>query len=58
MKYFNFGQSGDSVSTVILGLMRTADIGKDSLKGLCETALEAGINFFDTADCYAAQKVF
>ena len=53
MKHFNYGQSEDSVSTVILGLMRTADMGKDALNGLCETALEAGINFFDTADCYA-----
>ena len=53
MDYINFGETKDSVSKVILGLMRTSDMRVDELTGLCRAALDEGINFFDTADCYA-----
>ena len=53
MDYINFGEKKDSVTKVILGLMRTSDMRVDELTGLCRAALDEGINFFDTADCYA-----
>ncbi len=53
MDYINFGETKASVSKVILGLMRTSDMKVDELTGLCRAALDEGINFFDTADCYA-----
>ena len=53
MDYINFGETKDSVSKVILGLMRTSDMRVDELTGLCRAAFDEGINFFDTADCYA-----
>ena len=53
MKYVEFGKDKKSVSKVILGLMRTSSMPVDALSNLCNTALDSGINFFDTADCYA-----
>src|SRR5680860_551731 len=53
MKYVHLGRSGLKVSRLCLGTMNfgpettEADSGK-----IMDTALELGINFFDTADVY------
>lgn len=64
MKYMTLGQSGLIVSRVALGTMTFADSHKDQLRTLYKVgqalaneivgkAIDAGINFFDTADVYA-----
>ena len=53
MEFIEFGTKKTKVSKVILGLMRTSDRSPEELAYLCNTALDSGINFFDTADCYA-----
>ncbi len=52
MEYIQFGESKEKVSKVILGLMRISDMSVDQVLDLCHAALDEGINFFDTADCY------
>ena len=52
MDYIQFGESKEKVSKVILGLMRISDMSVDQVLDLCHAALDEGINFFDTADCY------
>ena len=60
MKYIQFGSDKEKVSKVILGMMRTSDLSINELTDLCKTALDEGINYFDTADCYGngRQKKF
>ena len=60
MKYTNLGTTGLSVSRLCLGMMtygsskwRDWVLDYDRSRPFVESALEAGINFFDTADVYS-----
>ena len=60
MKYKNLGNAGLSVSRLCLGMMtygstqwRDWTLEYDKAKPFVERALDAGINFFDTADMYS-----
>jgi aryl-alcohol dehydrogenase (NADP+) len=60
MQYVNLGQSGLKVSRLCLGMMSYGDkkwrewvLGEKEALPFVERALEAGINFFDTADVYS-----
>ncbi len=60
MKYTNLGNSGLSVSRLCLGMMtygstqwRDWTLDYDESKPFVQRALDAGINFFDTADMYS-----
>ena len=60
MQYFNLGKTGMKVSRLCLGMMsygskqwRTWVLEEEQAKPFVERALEAGINFFDTADVYS-----
>ena len=41
------------LSLIVLGCMRHPNLGPTAVRDLIETALDAGINFFDHADIYA-----
>ena len=53
MKYIEFGQEKDKVSQVILGTMNVSSLSQNEADGFLKASLEEGINFWDTADCYA-----
>lgn len=53
MRYIEFGKDKDKVSELVMGLMRIADMNVQDITNLIQTGLEQGINFLDTADCYA-----
>ncbi len=60
MEYRNLGSTGTSVSRICLGMMtygtpawREWVLDESASRPLLERALEAGINFFDTADMYS-----
>jgi aryl-alcohol dehydrogenase (NADP+) len=60
MKYTNLGETGISVSRLCLGMMtygstewRDWVLNYDEARPFVERALDAGINFFDTADVYS-----
>lgn len=55
MKKRELGNSGIYVSELGLGCMSFPD-DLDEVKNIIDVALEAGINFFDTADLYAGGK--
>ena len=52
MQYIEFGQDQDRVSQIILGTMNLGFLDDKSAETLLRGALEEGINFWDTADCY------
>ncbi|MBN6042175.1 aldo/keto reductase [Amycolatopsis sp. 195334CR] len=55
MQYRTLGRTGVQVSTLALGAMNFGAIGRtgqDEATAIVDTALEAGINFVDTADMY------
>ena len=63
MQYRNLGRSGAKVSTLCLGTMTFGDVDEGSMMhgvsadeatsfAIMDAALEAGINFFDSADVY------
>lgn len=59
MKYTNLGRTGLKVSRLCLGMMTYGDPGwrswvltEEQGRPFVRRALEAGINFFDTADVY------
>jgi len=63
MKYVNLGRSGLKVSRICLGTMTYADakqgnhswaLSEDAAQPFYKRAVEAGINFFDTANAYSA----
>lgn len=56
MKYVEFGADKQRASTIVIGLMRIADMTTKEATALVEAGLEAGINFLDTADIYAGGK--
>src|SRR3954447_4854059 len=60
MKYVNLGSTGLKVSRICLGTMtygsnkwRDWVLDEDQSRPLIRQAIEAGINFFDTADMYS-----
>ncbi len=60
MQYFNLGKTGLKVSRIALGCMtygtsqwRDWVLDEDASRPFFQRALEAGINFFDTADMYS-----
>lgn len=60
MKYINLGQSGLKVSRICLGMMtygtpewRKWVLTEEQSRPFIQRALEAGINYFDTADMYS-----
>jgi len=60
MRYRQLGRTGLRVSELCLGTMTFGHgfrnigvLGLDEAKPLVQTALEAGVNFFDTADVYS-----
>lgn len=60
MEYVNLGKSGVKVSRLCLGMMTYGDpkwrewiLDENQARPFVEQALEAGINFFDTADVYS-----
>ncbi|MCI1634736.1 aldo/keto reductase [Bifidobacterium sp.] len=53
MRYAPLGTSGINASRVALGVMRIAEKSGEEASQIVQTALDAGINFFDTADGYA-----
>ena len=55
MKTINIGNSGLIASDISLGFMRILDLSKKEASTLFNTALEAGINFFDHADIYGGE---
>jgi aryl-alcohol dehydrogenase (NADP+) len=61
MQYVNLGKTGLKVSRICLGMMtygssqwRDWVLDEDAARPFVERALDAGINFFDTADVYSA----
>jgi aryl-alcohol dehydrogenase-like predicted oxidoreductase len=63
MKYVNLGRSGLKVSRICLGTMAYADgargahpwaLNEEASQPFYKRAIEAGINFFDTANVYSA----
>ncbi len=63
MKYVNLGKSGLKVSRLCLGTMAYADgskgnhpwaLDEEASQPFFKAAIEAGINFFDTANVYSA----
>src|SRR5512134_1811988 len=60
MQYVNLGKAGMKVSRLCLGMMsygskqwRAWVLGEEEARPFVKRALEAGINFFDTADVYS-----
>jgi voltage-dependent potassium channel beta subunit len=58
MEYRNLGGTGARVSEIALGNWEThgQQIDNDAARACVEAAIEDGINFFDTADVYAAGR--
>ena len=54
MRYMNLGQSRFRASRVALGVMRIDQKSREEARTIVETAMNAGVDFFDTADCYHA----
>jgi aryl-alcohol dehydrogenase (NADP+) len=63
MEYVKLGSTGTEVSRICLGCMSYGEpdrgphqwsLGEEAARAHFEAALEAGINFFDTADAYSA----
>jgi aryl-alcohol dehydrogenase-like predicted oxidoreductase len=57
MKYTHLGRTGLQVSRLALGTMNFGELtGETASFEIMDTALEAGINFFDTADVYGGPQ--
>ena len=56
MKYAQLGASGVEASRVALGVMRISEKSPEEAVKIITTAMDCGINFFDTADVYGAGK--
>src|ERR1700712_1538890 len=63
MDYVNLGRTGLKVSRICLGCMSYGEpdrgphpwsLGEDDARPFFQQALDAGINFFDTANTYSA----
>lgn len=55
MKTYTHAQNGMTVPSVILGLMRIEAMSAAEISRLVDTALGAGISFFDHADVYGSR---
>jgi len=62
MEYVKFGNTGMDVSPVCLGCMSFGDtsrgfnewaLGEEDSRAIIKGALDLGVNFFDTANCYS-----
>jgi predicted oxidoreductase len=56
MKTYELPQTGRSVSSVILGLMRIASMSNAEIQQLFGAARAAGVNVFDHADIYGGER--
>lgn len=56
MKYAQLGTSGVEASRVALGVMRISEKSPEEAVKIITTAMDCGINFFDTADVYGGGK--
>lgn len=56
MKTYIVPHTSFEVSSVVLGLMRIADMTPADVRKLYDAAIEAGINFFDHADVYGGAR--
>ena len=56
MQYATLGTTDINASRVALGVMRINSLSREEAQEIVTTALNEGINFFDTADCYSAGK--
>jgi Aldo/keto reductase family len=57
MQYTNLGRTGLRVSRLALGTMNFGELtGETASFEIMDTAIEAGINFFDTADVYGGPQ--
>ncbi|MBC1711274.1 aldo/keto reductase family oxidoreductase [Listeria welshimeri] len=56
MKRITIGNSALTASEISLGCMRMADLSKEDVNKVINTALENGIDFFDHADIYGGGK--
>lgn len=56
MDRFTLGSTDMETSRVALGVMRINEKSRDEAKQIVQTALDAGITFFDSADVYGAGK--
>lgn len=58
MKYTHLGRTGLKVSRIALGTMNFGELsGEAASIRIMDEALDAGINFFDTADVYGGPAV-
>ena len=56
MKTYKAPHSDSEVSSVVLGLMRIAQMDNSEIRALFDTAREAGITVFDHADIYGGAR--
>ncbi|TPW78252.1 aldo/keto reductase family oxidoreductase [Schumannella sp. 10F1B-5-1] len=56
MKTLDLPNLAQPASTVILGLMRIADLDDEQIRTLVRTAIDHGINTFDHADIYGGER--
>ena len=56
MQNVNIGQSNWSASNVALGIMRMAALTPEQAASSLQAAMDAGINFIDSADIYGNGK--
>lgn len=56
MKLYKVPQADLTVSSVVLGLMRIADMEDKAIRELFDTAVETGITVFDHADIYGGER--
>lgn len=58
MNYTHLGRTGLKVSRLCLGTMNFGDVTDEKTSArILDEALEAGINFIDTADVYGTEQV-
>jgi predicted oxidoreductase len=56
MRTIKLGKSGVDVPVIAVGCMRMADKSVDEAREFLNTAMDAGLNFFDHADLYGGGK--
>jgi predicted oxidoreductase len=56
MKRYAVPHTNLDVSSVVLGLMRIADLAPAEFRSLYDAARDSGINFFDHADVYGGER--
>ena len=58
MEQTTLGKTGLRVSRLGIGLSEIGSSDESNVKKILATALDAGINFFDTASCYGRSEEF